>query len=100
VEQSPPQVFSGITPGQFAKLTAKAQAAGINLSGNRGRASKFGVEIEWKYSAETGELTLQCLDTPPFVKPEAVNAKIRALVKESAGRARTDEPAATTHPLF
>lgn len=85
MEQSPPLVFSGITPGQFAKLTAKARAAGIDLSGNRGRASKFGVEIEWSYSAETGELTLHCLDTPPFVKPEAVNAKIMALVKASAG---------------
>jgi hypothetical protein len=83
VEQSPPLVFSGITPGQFARLTAKAQAAGINLSGNRGTASKFGVEIEWNYSAETGELTLQCLDLPPFVRLEAVNAKILALVKES-----------------
>jgi hypothetical protein len=85
VEQSPPLAFSGITPWHFAKLTAKAQAAGINLSGNRGRASKFGVEIEWNYSAETGELTLHCLDLPPFVKPEAVNAKILALVKESEG---------------
>ena len=74
-----------ITPGQFAKLTARAQAAGINLGGNCGRASKFGVEIEWNYSAETGELTLHCLDTPLFVKPEAVNAKILALVKESVG---------------
>ena len=85
MEQSQPLVFSGITPGQFAKLTARARAAGIGLDGHSGTASKFGVKIEWNYSAETEDLILHCLDTPPFIKPEAVNAKILALVKESVG---------------
>ena len=85
MEQSPPQVFSGITAEQFEKLTAKAQAAGIELSGNSGTASKFGVEVAWNYAPETLELTLHCLRTPFFVKPEEVNARIQALVKESLG---------------
>jgi len=85
MEQSPAQVFSGITPEQYAKLTAKAQAGGIAFSGNSGTASKFGVEVDWNYSPETQELTLQCLSTPFFVKPEAVNSKIQALVKETLG---------------
>jgi hypothetical protein len=83
--QGAPQVFPGITPEQYAKLTAKAQSAGIALNGNSGTASKFGVEVAWNYSPETQELTLQCLRTPIFVKPEAVNAKIQALVRETLG---------------
>jgi hypothetical protein len=78
-----PQVFSGITPEQYASLLQKAQAAGISLSGNSGTASKFGVEVAWNYSQDTQELTFQCLRTPFFMKPDDVNAKIEALVKES-----------------
>lgn len=83
MSQIPPQVFSGITPEQFSTLTAKAQAGGIALSGNSGTAAKFGVEIAWNYSPETQELTLHCLRTPFFVKPEEVQAKIQALVKDA-----------------
>jgi hypothetical protein len=85
VAQAEPQVFSGITPEQFAILTAKAHAAGIDLNGNSGAASKYGVEIAWNYAPETQQLTLHCLHAPFFVKPEDVNAKIQALVKESLG---------------
>ena len=42
--QSAPQVFSGITPENYATLIQKAQSAGLNLSGNSGTATKFGVE--------------------------------------------------------
>ncbi len=84
--QGTPQVFPGITPEQYAKLMARAQSAGLNLSGNSGTATKFGVEVTWNYSPEAQELTLQCLRTPIFVKPEAVNAKIQALVKETLGQ--------------
>ena len=83
--QSEAQVFKSITPEQYAKLTAKAQAAGIDLSGNSGTASKFGVEVAWNYQPETQELTLHCLRAPFFVKPEEVHAKLQALVKESLG---------------
>ena len=41
--QSAAQVFSGITPEQYASLQQKAQANGISLSGNSGKATKFGV---------------------------------------------------------
>ena len=81
--QSSPQVFKGITPEQFAKLSAKAQAAGIALNGNTGTAQKFGVEVEWNYVPETQQLTLHCLRTPFFVNVEDVNTKIKALVQES-----------------
>ena len=81
--QTAPQVFSGITPEQYAKLAAKAQAAGIEMSGNNGTASKFGVKVAWNYSPATQELTLHCLRTPFFVKAEDVNAKMQALVRET-----------------
>ena len=82
---SPPQVFSNITPDKYAILTQKASAAGINMGGNSGTASQFGVEVSWSYSPEACELTIQCLNTPFFVSPETVNAKIKALVEQTAG---------------
>ena len=85
MSQTPPQIFSGITPEQYATLMQKAQAAGLALSGNSGTASKFGVEVAWNYSPESRQLTLHCLHTPFFVKLEDVNARIKALVKETVG---------------
>ena len=81
--QSAPQVFSGITPAQYASLLQKAHANGLDLTGNNGTASKFGVEMAWNYSPNTEELTFECLRTPFFVKPDEVNAKIRTLLKET-----------------
>jgi hypothetical protein len=82
---APPQVFSNIAPDQFAILTQKANAAGIALTGNSGTASKFGVEVSWNYSPEACQLTMQCLNTPLFVSPATVNAKIKALIQETVG---------------
>ena len=75
-----PQVFSGITPAQYAILVDKASAAGLDLSGHSGTASKYGVEVAWNYAPELGELSIQCLKTPFFMSPEAVNAKVKSLV--------------------
>lgn len=77
------QRFEGITPEQYARLVAKAKAAGIDLNGNSGTASKYGVEVAWNYVPEAQELTLQCLKTPFFVSAADVDAKIQTLVKES-----------------
>ena len=80
---STPQVFSGVTPTQFAKLTEKAKAAGIAINGNNGRAARMGVEVEWNYSEENQELILTCLQTPFFVSTRDINAKLHALVNET-----------------
>ncbi|MGA2674216.1 MAG: hypothetical protein ABSE99_13420 [Terracidiphilus sp.] len=85
MEPGAAQVFSGMMPEQFARLTARAQAAGIGLSGNSGRASNFGVEIVWNYAPETQKLTVQCLSAPFFMRMGDVDARIAALVKESLG---------------
>jgi len=77
------QVFSGITPEQYAQLIVKAKAAGLNLTGNSGTASKFGVERQWNYSPETQQLTVQCLRVPMFVSAATVYGKLQALVEQS-----------------
>jgi hypothetical protein len=82
---TPPQVFSNITPDKYATLTQKANAAGINMNGNSGTASQFGVEVSWSYSPEANELTIHCLNTPFFVSPETVDARIKALVVQTVG---------------
>jgi hypothetical protein len=81
--QNSPKTFSGMTPEQYAKLAEKARANGIDMSGNRGTASKYGVEMQWDYSPETQQLTLQCLRTPMFVSAATVYAKLQSLVEQS-----------------
>jgi hypothetical protein len=80
-----PQVFSNISPEQYARLMQKAGEAGFNFTGNSGTASQFGVEVAWNYSPETRELGIQCLSTPFFITPETVNARIKGLVEEVVG---------------
>jgi hypothetical protein len=77
------QVFSDIAPEQYAKLVEKARASGIDLGGNSGTASQYGVEVAWNYSPEAQQLTLQCLKTPFFVSAADVHAKLAALVEQS-----------------
>ncbi len=78
-----PQVFSGITPEKYASLMQKANSAGVPMSGNNGRATKMGVEVEWNYSAENQELVLTCHRTPFFMNAEDVNSRLRELVKDA-----------------
>jgi hypothetical protein len=85
MEQNEAQVFSGITPEQYAKLKEKAREADMDIAGNNGTASQFGVEVAWNYVPATQQLTLRCLKTPFFIGVAEVNAKIRALVNESRG---------------
>ncbi len=85
--ESAPQVFSGVTPAQYTRLVEKAKAAGIDLTGNSGTASKFGVEVRYNYLADKQELTLHCLRTPFFMSADDVNGKLRGLVSESLARA-------------
>jgi hypothetical protein len=81
--QNPPRTFSGITPDQYAQLIVKAKASGLDLDGNSGTASKFGVEVQWNYSPESQQLTVQCLRTPMFVSAATVYGKLQALVEQS-----------------
>jgi len=81
--RNPPQIFSGITPEQYAQLVVKAKAAGIDMSDNSGTASKYGVEMRWNYSPESQQLTIECLRTPMFVSAATVYAKLQALIEQS-----------------
>jgi len=78
-----PQVFNGITPDQYAKLADKAKGAGIDLSGNNGTASKFGVEVTWNYSPADQVLMMQCLKAPFFKSRADVDSRIHKLVQDS-----------------
>ncbi len=78
-----PQVFSGITPAKYAALVEKANSSGVAMSGNSGRATKMGVEVEWNYSPERQELVLTCLRTPFFVNAEDINFRLQELVKQA-----------------
>ena len=85
MEPSQPQVFTGITPDQFGRMAEKAREAGIDLNGNSGTASKFGVEIAWDYQPEKQELTIQTLKAPFFLSAADLDARIRSMVETSRG---------------
>jgi hypothetical protein len=78
-----PQVFSGITPAKYAALVEKANSSCVAMSGNSGRATKMGVEVEWNYSPEKQELVLTCHRTPFFVSAEDINIRLQELVKQA-----------------
>ena len=78
-----PQVFTGVTPEQYARLAERARGAGIDLDGNNGTASKFGVEVRWNYEPENQRLTIQVLKTPFFLNAADVDGRIQTLVQES-----------------
>jgi hypothetical protein len=61
----------------------KRRATGIEISGNDGTASKYGVQVAWNYAPSDQQLTFQCLKTPFFVSAADVETKIRALVAET-----------------
>ena len=80
---SEPQIFSPITPEQYANLVRKAGDAGITLAGNSGNASQFGVEVAWDYSPEACRLTIQCVKAPFFMSPATIDAQIKTMVEET-----------------
>lgn len=83
IVENQPLVFTGVTPAQYTRLIEKAKASGIELSGNNGTASKFGTKVAWDYSPDTEQLTLQCLNTPFFLRAGEVDAKLQSLVRQS-----------------
>ena len=83
MSKSAPQLFRGVTPDQYSRLIHKAKGAGIDLNGDSGTASKFGVEVAWNYSRASQELSLQTVKTPFFMSAADVDARILSLVRES-----------------
>ncbi|HZB88811.1 MAG TPA: hypothetical protein VE291_09160 [Terracidiphilus sp.] len=83
MSQNPPHVFSGIAPEHFAALSAKAGAAGINIAGDSGSATKHGVQVRWNYDSAARQLTLEVLKTPFFITAADVYARLGALVQQS-----------------
>lgn len=81
--QDAPLTFSNIAPEQFATLCAKARATGIEIDGNSGTASKYGVEVRWNYDPTSGQLVLEVLKTPFFIGASEVFDKLKSLVEES-----------------
>jgi hypothetical protein len=79
-----PLNFSGITPARFTALTAKAQQAGVPISGDSGTASQMGVTVTWNFDPAAQTLTIQCTDKPFFISCDTINGKIQDAVNQSA----------------
>jgi hypothetical protein len=89
LEKDTPQVFSGISREHYARLVESARAAGVDLSGDNGIASKLGIQIAWNYIPEKRELVIHCLRAPFFLDIGEVNRKMHNLVEG----ARPERPA-------
>jgi hypothetical protein len=74
------QVFSNITQDKFACLSAKAEAQGISIGGNRGSASNDGITISWEFNPAAETLAIQCTASPFYVTCGTINAKLHDLV--------------------
>lgn len=81
------QIFNGITPEQFAKLSEKAKEAGIPIEGPSGEATKMGIHFGWNYKEAEGRLTIQCIQVPFFVSCNDVNARIAGVMKATLDEA-------------
>jgi hypothetical protein len=78
------QNFTGFTLERFDCLLEKAQAAGVDITGNSGTASRDGIEITWNFDPIAQTLTIQCIAAPLLVPCGVINSKIRALVDSCA----------------
>ena len=74
-----PQVFTNISPEQFAAIEQRAASeSGLAINGPSGKSSKAGVEIEWNYDGST--LTITCTHDPFYVPAAKIIAGIQELV--------------------
>jgi hypothetical protein len=77
------QVFKGIGAAQYAALIVKAKAAGIEIAGTSGHASKDGATVSWGYDIAAETLTLTCTGKPWWASCQAVSEELAKLVKEA-----------------
>jgi hypothetical protein len=50
MSQCAAQVFTGVSPENFACVQGKAAAQGIAMGGDQGSASKDGITVTWDYA--------------------------------------------------
>lgn len=74
------QVFSGVNPARFARLTARAQAEGVDIAGNTGTSTAGGVTVTWSYDPATESLTIQCIGAPFYLGCGFINSNIHNLI--------------------
>jgi hypothetical protein len=74
------QLFENITNEQFTCILGKAQAAGINITGNAGTASADGITIVWNFDSAAQTLSIQCTAAPFLVPCGTINSRIHDIV--------------------
>jgi hypothetical protein len=78
------QHFTGISPERFAALSQKAKGSGIDITGDSGTTTKFGVTVTWTYDPQAQELTIQCTEKPFFLSCDDINGRIQNAMTTSA----------------
>jgi len=68
--------FKNVTEAQYLELAQKAQAQGIPISGEKGDASKFGIELTWSHDPDLNSLEISILKHPFFISEDSIVSKL------------------------
>ncbi|HKR28637.1 MAG TPA: hypothetical protein VJS11_14335 [Acidobacteriaceae bacterium] len=79
--------FRGITRAVFARLRRKAAKHGIPVRHPRGEAARNGVVIQWNYDPTAEVLEVECVRTPFWIAPAAINSKLTEEIESELQRA-------------
>jgi hypothetical protein len=77
----PPQVFTSVTPEQFARIMKTAAAAGLRLESNPGQISLSGFSVNWHFDPSKHTFTIQCTKCPLLTPCSLINGRIHELVQ-------------------
>jgi len=80
MSQCAAQVFTGVSPENFACLQGKAAGPGDSMDGGQGSASKDGITVTWDYQADNQTLTIQCTAAPFFLSCGTTNGTVHNFV--------------------
>jgi len=75
------QVFTSVTPEQFARILKKAAESGLRLGGNRGELSHSGFSIAWHFDPDNNTFTVQCTKHPFLMPCTFINSRMHDLVQ-------------------
>ena len=80
--------FDQVARDTFESVAARAQSAGLPISGDAGEGEAGGFRVRWAFNEAAGTLWIQCIASPMLVPCAAINGKISSIVQACRPSAR------------